>query len=327
MLELDQDGNFVSLVRVIEAIHFIQDIIFDINDEGSICLSFQSIGSAYINEDTIGGSGDLLLYLDSDKNLLWYNNNFNTPAKSISNTIFNSNSNVLLRGSDIINDKPYQVVYQYDEQGNETDTAYINSGISGYFYNSTLCPTANNRIITAGPYFDFAILEEDTLFAFSSYSNIYIYTLTDNLELVKSSHTSCPGMNMNIIENQHNSYLISNLGNHPCYFANDTIFFNGYYGYFIAKLNSIITPVSEKTSHNKLRVFPNPSTGMFSVVLPEGSSENGLMEIYSITGQKVYEVWVSEHNCTLDLSKLNKGIYFLQLSIGRKIYTETIIIQ
>jgi len=327
ILELDTDGNFVSLNRIVESFFYIQYIIFDVNNEGSICLSFKSAGSAFVNGDTIGTSGNLLLYLDQDKNVLWHNNKFNTSSKNITHIQFNSSSQILVLGKDNVEETYSQVVFKYNEIGVATDSAFI-SGSGGFGLSKTISPTANNRVLVTGSYQDFTIIEDDTLFAFDRYANSYIYTLSDNLEFVKSSQISGTRP-ICIIENQHNSYFVgsTNQSNYPVVFANDTIFQNENDIYFIAKLNSIITPVLEKDAYNKVFVYPNPSSGILNVVLPEEAPKSGFFEIFSITGQKVYKSIFSEKSNTVDLSNLDKGIYFIQFNLEGEIYSQKIIIQ
>jgi len=59
--------------------------------------------------------------------------------------------------------------------------------------------------------------------------------------------------------------------------------------------------------------------------LQEGFTCN--IEIFSLTGQKVFENSVTQVNNTLDLSDLDSGIYIMQTSSDGNIYTQKIIIQ
>jgi hypothetical protein len=75
-------------------------------------------------------------------------------------------------------------------------------------------------------------------------------------------------------------------------------------------------------------VRPNPSNGSFTLETPSvyGSGE---ISITDISGKLVYQsIW--EENTTskvMDMSSLNKGIYFLQLKTDRSTHTERVVIK
>jgi hypothetical protein len=71
----------------------------------------------------------------------------------------------------------------------------------------------------------------------------------------------------------------------------------------------------ESFTTKRFEVMPNPSTGIFKVFVDLDRPENIELNVYSISGQKVYHSrnTTSELNEEIDLGELNNGIYFLEL--------------
>jgi hypothetical protein len=69
--------------------------------------------------------------------------------------------------------------------------------------------------------------------------------------------------------------------------------------------------ISEKPV-NEFRIYPNPSDGM--VNLKFNNTERKQVEIYSILGNSVYSVTANRASAQIDLSGLEKGIYFIKIS-------------
>jgi hypothetical protein len=93
----------------------------------------------------------------------------------------------------------------------------------------------------------------------------------------------------------------------------------------IYKLNSdLITSVSEY-SNSGVEIFPNPAT---ESILVRGENIKTI-EIYNVLGEKTYASsnFKQETSKEIDLYNFLKGIYFVQIYDGKKIYTEKIVIQ
>lgn len=74
--------------------------------------------------------------------------------------------------------------------------------------------------------------------------------------------------------------------------------------------------VSELYVQN-LRAYPNPTQGLFSIDIETSGDEECLVEIYSMTGRKVYSNHVSvsdEETIDVDLTGCVKGMYFVVVS-------------
>ncbi len=83
-----------------------------------------------------------------------------------------------------------------------------------------------------------------------------------------------------------------------------------------------IVDVNE-TQQTNVEIFPNPSTGIFTI----STTEDYKINIVDISGRVVYILETNTSNSQIDLSNIAKGIYFIELSnenekINRKIIIE-----
>jgi hypothetical protein len=74
------------------------------------------------------------------------------------------------------------------------------------------------------------------------------------------------------------------------------------------------TGKSFQAKEGQLAIIPNPTTGVFNIVLPElpplpaGASTEFRLSVYSVAGSRIQSYKYSEQ---YDLSYLPRGIYFL----------------
>ncbi len=73
-----------------------------------------------------------------------------------------------------------------------------------------------------------------------------------------------------------------------------------------------------------IHVYPNPSTGIFTISLPGTNVE---ISIKNILGQEIYSVVTNSKDTKIDLSNQNAGLYFVEVEIGNRIYTKKISIE
>ena len=72
-------------------------------------------------------------------------------------------------------------------------------------------------------------------------------------------------------------------------------------------------------------LFPNPSTAIFYI--QRQSTEKMKISVFDITGKLVFkENNIFNTHYTLDLSNINKGIYFLKVNDGNKQFTKRLMI-
>jgi len=98
----------------------------------------------------------------------------------------------------------------------------------------------------------------------------------------------------------------------------------GFYDIFVAKYVQTATGINNNEySKNLFSIYPNPSTGKFNI---EFSNQHQItsVEIYNLLGESVFQ---QQNTNEIDLSSAAKGIYFVKVYAGEKIYTEKIIVE
>jgi len=77
------------------------------------------------------------------------------------------------------------------------------------------------------------------------------------------------------------------------------------------------------TDNNNLKVYPNPSSGEFTIQV-SNDFVGSKASLYNLLGQKVQDFIVDQNNYS---SNLNRGIYTIQIQNGDKIISKKIVIQ
>ncbi len=75
------------------------------------------------------------------------------------------------------------------------------------------------------------------------------------------------------------------------------------------------------------KIYPNPGSGKITIQLNGQEHDAMKAEIYSAQGNKVFEVDIPENknSLTIDLTALNKGIYYIRISNNHRSFTKKII--
>ena len=79
--------------------------------------------------------------------------------------------------------------------------------------------------------------------------------------------------------------------------------------------------LSLATDNNELNIYPNPSTGKFTVELQQAVMIN--VEVYNLTGQKILQ----QKSGAIDMSTFPKGVYFVSTVSDKQAYTKRIVIE
>lgn len=103
---------------------------------------------------------------------------------------------------------------------------------------------------------------------------------------------------------------------------------NGEYPY--GNLIEIASPASiiDMQVSDEVTLYPNPSTGKFTLTFNNGIIENGFIEIYNTLGAKVEKKDINhQSSISIELPCLSKGIYFIKISDSKVIMTRKIIVE
>lgn len=91
-------------------------------------------------------------------------------------------------------------------------------------------------------------------------------------------------------------------------------------------------PVAAKLSES-IKIFPNPSDGIFHLELQYSGEEKITAKVYDITGKMIKDIsdqllaGDSKVTADVDLEAPGTGIYFLRIGIGKSSFTNKIIIR
>ena len=76
---------------------------------------------------------------------------------------------------------------------------------------------------------------------------------------------------------------------------------------------------------NKVKIFPNPNNGIFTLYIFTESKENKHIEVYNILGYKIIEFDITKNSTDIDISSFPKGTYFIKIQVGDNLFVEKII--
>ncbi|MCD4681161.1 MAG: T9SS type A sorting domain-containing protein, partial [Bacteroidales bacterium] len=87
------------------------------------------------------------------------------------------------------------------------------------------------------------------------------------------------------------------------------------------------TGINENYQTSVINVYPNPSSGRFTL---QSSIVNIYeIEIYNVLGERIYKATNLKEQSSneIDVSYSPKGIYFVRIYNGTKIYDEKVVVQ
>ncbi|MFI5218338.1 MAG: T9SS type A sorting domain-containing protein [Bacteroidia bacterium] len=97
----------------------------------------------------------------------------------------------------------------------------------------------------------------------------------------------------------------------------------------VATICSSVNVNENEKPGSAFNISPNPATNKITITNPQFAIE--AIEVYNLIGQKVFSQLQTENSklqtATIDVSKWNKGIYFVKVSDGERQYAEKLVIQ
>ena len=78
----------------------------------------------------------------------------------------------------------------------------------------------------------------------------------------------------------------------------------------------------------KITVFPNPTNNSINLIIKDNDA-NAIndISIFNVMNKKIYQNLISTNQTIIDLSSFAKGIYFIKVQSGDKIYTDKVIVE
>jgi hypothetical protein len=89
-------------------------------------------------------------------------------------------------------------------------------------------------------------------------------------------------------------------------------------------IDCLVTGIEKAGTQNAFQIMPNPSNGKFTITY--NGSINGLVEIYNIIGERVYQSTINNSASIINLSAA-AGVYFVKVTNGQKLFTQKLVIE
>ena len=93
---------------------------------------------------------------------------------------------------------------------------------------------------------------------------------------------------------------------------------------WILKQTESVTSVNEISSNIDVTISPNPASNSITITMPSNTSMFST-EIISINGVSIQSNDVKGSSTTLNIEKLQPGIYLVKVKSGNKVYTKRIV--
>ena len=82
------------------------------------------------------------------------------------------------------------------------------------------------------------------------------------------------------------------------------------------------------TGNEDFKIYPNPSPGLFTLHFDDGENPGFSVEVTNMMGNVVYKREnVQVGNTAIDIHGQPKGIYFVKVLAGGKVYTEKVVVE
>ena len=148
------------------------------------------------------------------------------------------------------------------------------------------------------------------------------------------SGSSCPGIFNNQIYFNNNAIGTPPPNDSRAYF-NTTV--PGTYRFeWLQVFNNILTielisnsptSINESENKNRINLYPNPSSGKFTIELNNSTNEQIVVEVFDITGNLILQNIHNDNSISLNLFRHPKGIYMVKIQNGQQVFIEKLIYQ
>lgn len=90
------------------------------------------------------------------------------------------------------------------------------------------------------------------------------------------------------------------------------------YNYVRLVRNSSSSDIRTINQNSLLQVYPNPATDFITINLDNNTLSNSFIYCYNTSGQLIFVE--DNNNSEIDVSMLQKGVYFIKVSTDKNIY-------
>lgn len=128
-----------------------------------------------------------------------------------------------------------------------------------------------------------------------------------------------------LLIDSNNDIVFTGFFHFDAYFGDDTLISEGSSDNYIAKLSNPLASISEKDISENVNIYPNPSSGIFTIEINTKGKEETEIEVYSVTGQLIKTQIENSDKFQIDISEMNKGMYLLKVQNKNSITSKRII--
>ncbi len=92
------------------------------------------------------------------------------------------------------------------------------------------------------------------------------------------------------------------------------------YGLSIRCVKDIETGIGDMNSIEKVKIYPNPASSSITIELPHTTAiKNTFLTIFNLNGQQLIEREITEPKIEIDISGLQRGVYFVRMYNDRTV--------
>jgi len=309
LMKIDSSGNVVWQ-KLFEGIYCLSKNTLESTTDGGYIIA----GTSYFYNDTAGGDGILyLIKMNSLGNFVWgkcYPDTKNS-IYGIGVTSTTDNGYTITSGTNAftsVDNSQYRVLLINTDSSGIPNWSKIYGG-NGFGYGNSVCQTNDNGFIISGNYRDSVLNENFYLIKTDAIGNS---GCTENTEAIIanpfiSNLTFLTPIvaTYNLVTNS-NSLIISPVDSIP-----------------IQTICSSVTKVNEETIKEQLLIYPNPSSGLYTINLESSVNDDAVINVFNLLGEKITNQKVKTkfgvNKYQLDLTNAPDGIYFVTLNSNTRV--------
>jgi hypothetical protein len=310
--QFDNNANFVSGKKYSVQHQPLVKAIIKSNDDGFILVG------NFINSYS---ANPFILKTDINGNAQWFKTIGTDEVESINDVIITNENQMILVGNIFINanENVDAMVLKMDMSGNIIwQFAAGSESLNGAGYDDALAISkANNDLymITGFSNGGFVTVMDEQGNGFCHYVPINLDIVDENIQASTLQFAEIQNLPFNASTIGTSGNLIAVSSPSVCY------------GNFTGATTSVETQANDFENID-IKIYPNPSDGRFTIVLPPNRKEDATIQLFDLTGKEMMSriVKSSEDQLKINQTEFSNGTYLLSVRIGNKIMKQTRIV-